>query len=239
MATSARMSPPAGDARPSEQRPPERRVAMRVLAVAVVLAGVATAILLLAGGRGEVVTIPPTADVTHVEVVLDAGAVRLVAGDELTARVERRAGRFARAPSGTAAVTAGILRITGTCSWLGLGRCDTAVTVTVPAGVAVSVRTQAGTIEGTVARGPVEAVTAAGAITLTVTEEVSHVTARTEAGAVELVVPDAVYAVDAQTTIGRTRVEVRTDDASDRFIRARAEVGHVTIRTAAGRDAGS
>lgn len=186
MATSARLSPPAGDARPSAPGPPERRVAMRALAVAVVLAGVATAILLLAGGRGEVVTIPPTADVTHVEVVLDAGSVRLVAGDELSARVERRAGRFARVPSGEAAVTDGVLRITGTCPWPGLGRCATAVTVTVPAGVAVSVHTQAGTIDGTVARGPVDAVTAAGAITLTVTEEVSRVTARAEVGHVTI-----------------------------------------------------
>jgi hypothetical protein len=92
-------------------------------------------------------------------------------------------------------------------------------------------RSRAGAIEGEVAHGTIDATTTAGPITLTVTDDLSRLSASTEVGPIELVVPDTTYAVDARTTLGRTRVEVSRDDTSDRVIQAHSEVGDVTVRT--------
>lgn len=277
MTTSTRTIPaPAESPRPgpARSRPSRTGVAALVLTLTALLAG-ALALLLLRGGDSVSDTVQPTADVRHVEIDIDAGAVTTTPADELVVAVERSSGWLGSTPSGSADVSGGVLRVTGSCSRLTIGRCHTAVTVALPPGVGLTVRTAAGTIdvdgatagadlrsvagairvreigggtrlrteagviEGTVANGPVVATAAAGSVSLTLTGDVSRVSATTEIGAVVLVLPDAVYAVDAATTLGQARVEVRTDSTSDRHVHARSEVGNVTIRAAAGTDSNS
>lgn len=211
-----------------------RIVRGRLLAISgVVVALLAAAGLnvLLSSDVDETHTVQPDVDVTRIEVDIDAGAITLVPADDLTVAVRQHAGRFAGTPSATTEFTDGVLRITGSCSLLGVGRCHTSVTIATPPDMAIRARTAAGSIEGEIVRGNLEATTLAGSVSLTVTGEVSHLAATTEAGRVELVVPDDVYAVDARTTLGRTRIEVDTVAGAAKVIQARSEVGRITIRT--------
>lgn len=199
--------------------------------VAVFLLAAVAWTALLTSGVDETHTVQPVGEVTRIEVDIDAGAITLAPADELTVTVRQQAGRFAGTPSAATQVVDGVLRVTGSCSSVGVGRCHTPVTVATPPGITVRARAAAGSIDGELVRGRLEASTAAGSITLTVTGEVSDLMATTEAGRIDLIVPDDVYAVDARTTLGRTRVEVDTADDSPKVIKARSEVGRITIRT--------
>jgi CubicO group peptidase (beta-lactamase class C family) len=201
--------------------------------VGLLAAGVAAvaAVWATAGTVEEVETLRPTAGVTAVDIDLKAGAVSLEIGDELLVEVERRSGRGSSEPSVTSTVIDGVLQVTGRCPRFGLGPCTTDVTVTLPRAAAVEVATGVGSIEGTVASGPVRATTAAGSVAITVTENADDLAVSTGAGSIDLRVPDVTYAVTAHTGVGRTRIEVETAADASRTISARSGAGSVTVRT--------
>lgn len=214
-------------------RHPLRRA---LVITAVILAAITVTILLVASPVEQTETVSVPADVTSIEIDLDAGNVTLTAADDLAVTITRSAGRFAGTPSSATKVTGDVLRVTGSCGALGVGRCHTPVTIAAPAGLTVHAHTRAGTISGEVDRGTVVASTSAGSIGLTVTEQVDHLSATTQAGSVDLVVPDVVYAVDARTTLGRTHIQVDTAEDADHVIEARSEVGNVSVRTPSAAD---
>lgn len=176
-------------------------------------------------------TVQPRKGITRVEVDIDAGAITLLAADDLTVTVKEHANRFAARPAATTEVTDGTLHVSGSCSALGVGRCHTPVTIATPPGVAIHARTVAGSIHGEIVQADLETTTGAGSISLTVTGDVRRLAATTTAGPISLVVPDDVYAVDARASLGRTHIEVDTDDDAPRVIQARSEVGPITIQT--------
>lgn len=207
-----------------------RRLVATIGVVALLLAAAASTVL-FSSAVDETGTVDPDMEATRVEIEVDAGAITLVPADELTVTVRKHAGRFAATPSTTSETTSGTLRVTGTCSGMGIGPCRTSVTIAMPPGIAIKARTSAGSITGEIVQGSLEATTSAGPIRLTVTGEASHLSATTEAGPIDLVVPDDVYTVDARSSLGPTRVEVDTNDDAPRVIRAHSEVGPITIRT--------
>lgn len=226
---------PPEPTRPNQEQPPTRRRARTATIM------VASAILAIAGvllwsltiGTDEVVVIRPSADVTHVEVDIGGGTIAVTPATELSVTVEHR-GRSANDLTATDTVTDGVLRVTDTCGLVNLGRCTTAVTVELPPDVRISMTTGAGSISGTVANGRVDAATDAGSIDLTVTGDISSLSATAGVGSIDLRVPDTIYAVDGHTGIGQTRIDVRTDRGAPGAITARAEVGDVTVRPIGG-----
>ena len=211
----------------STRHPLRRAVAI----TAVVLAALTVTVILMASSVEQTETVSVPADVTGVEIDLDAGSVTLTAADELAVTITRSAGRFAGTPSSSTDVTDGVLRVTGSCPPLGVGRCHTPVMIAAPPGVTVRAHTGAGSINGEIDRGTVVASTSAGSIGLTVTEQVDHLSATTQAGGIDLVVPDVVYAVDARTSLGRTHIQVDTADDADHVIEARSDVGNISVQT--------
>jgi hypothetical protein len=218
-------SPPAVVSHRSRWRRwlPVTVVGASVVAVAVVV--------VTSSAIGEVETIQPTAEVTAVEIDIEAGTVRLASGDELHVGVVRHAGRLAGTPVVTTETTSGVLRVLGRCAGLGVGRCETSIAVTLPPSTAVDLVTGAGSIHGTIPQGGVRARTAAGSITLAATEQTSDIVVTTAVGSIDLVVPDVIYDVTAHTEVGRTDIEVETDADASRSIQARADVGSISIRT--------
>lgn len=175
-------------------------------------------------------TVQPTAAVTGLEVELDAGAIRLVSVAELRVDVARQAGRFAGTPTVTTETMDGVLRITGDCPTLAIGRCDTSVTVTLPTITTIDVATGAGPIRGTLTQGTVREHRSRPHHPR---DDRGHRRARRHhrcrhhrrRG------PDATYDVSAHTAVGRVDIDVETAAEAARTIRARADVGAIRIRT--------
>jgi hypothetical protein len=94
----------------------------------------------------------------------------------------------------------------------------------------VALRTSAGSIEAEVASTQVDAVTSAGSVTITDTVVPDSIVARSSAGAVEVTVPDEVYRVEATTSAGNQTVDVATSPDSSRLISVTSSAGNVTVR---------
>lgn len=223
--------------RHADHRPRRRRwrlaSTLLVIATAVLAITVAIAVWWATAAVDEVETIRPPAGLTAVDIDLTAGAVSLATGERLLVDVERRSAPFGGTPSVTSAVDDGVLQVTGSCPTLGIGRCTTNVSITLPPAVSVNAATGAGSIDGMLERGPIKATTAAGSIALTITEDVGELSVASGAGSIKLIVPDSTYDVRANTGVGRTRVDVETAPDALRTIEARSEVGSVTIGTPA------
>jgi len=180
----------------------------------------------------------------------DSGTVDLSAGPDGAANVKQRLRWDQTKPEVTVAVEDDTLRVTARCPRQN-NRCEVGFTITLPAATVVEATTGAGSVEATGLAGNQRLVTSAGSVTAadlnakTVDARTSAgsielgfagtpqaVTAESTAGSVEITVPrDATrYRVDADTTAGRRTVDVATDDASERTIRARSTAGSVTVR---------
>jgi hypothetical protein len=218
-------APPAPRAETRQARP-------RRLLAGAALVGAAAVWWAAAGTGEEVEMVRPAAGVTAVEIDLSAGAIRFEVGERVLVEVTSRSGPFGRTPSVTSEVADGVLQLSGTCPRLGVGRCATDVTVTLPPTGTVDVASGAGSIEGVVAGGSVRAFTGAGPVTLTATEDIDAISVSTGAGSIDLSVPDLAYAVTTHTGVGRTRVEVETAADARRTIEARSGAGSVTVRPA-------
>lgn len=248
MSTSTPLPAAAADPRPA---PPHRRrgrgrrlAAIGVVALAVLLLGALALLAAFGTASGEASTIRPTAAVSAVEVDIDAGAVTATRAEDLAVTVEGRSGRLARTPETTSEVIDGVLRVTGSCPSLGIGRCDTAVTVALPAGVALTVRSEAGSIDVTGATAGADLRSTAGSIQVRGVEggtrlrsdagliagTVAHgpVEAATSAGRISLAITEDVSRVSASTEVGTVELtvpdEVYAVDARTSLGRSRVEV---------------
>lgn len=97
----------------------------------------------------------------------------------------------------------------------------------------LDLRSDAGRVFGDALRsGIVTARSDAGSIRLSFDAAPEQVDAETSAGRVEVAVPDdgTTYAVTASTSAGSTNIDIATDPASTRTIRASSDAGSVTLR---------
>jgi hypothetical protein len=227
---------------------------VRVLGVAVAV----TAVLLGAVGvansfaRAEAEESFSATGVEVVRVRVDTGRVRVerVPGPAVEVTVSAR-GTW-RTPRTDQQQDGGALLLESRCGDAALiGRCEVSYSIGVPDGVDVDVAAAAGRVDVDGVDGEVtarvdagrvqlrgvrsrlvQASTEVGRVSVVLSEVPDRVVVTTATGEVEVVVPPrgAPYAVEASTDVGTARVEVPDDPASPRSIRARADVGDVTVR---------
>ncbi|GAA4680910.1 hypothetical protein GCM10023215_13030 [Pseudonocardia yuanmonensis] len=186
--------------------------------------------------------------VRRVEIVSDAGDVTLRSGPEGSATVDHELRWTGPRPELTQQRSADVLRITARCPEPG-ERCETRLTVTVPATAAAGVelgagdvivegltgaqelRTASGGITGSGLAGPrVSALSTAGDVELTFGTPPAAVVAESTAGDVGVLVPvGPVYRVDAGTAAGSVEVEVADDPGADATISAHSTAGDVRV----------
>lgn len=179
-----------------------------------------TAPLALGGGR-----------ITDVRIDVDAGTVRLTPGEAVAGQRTERYG-FLR-PRVDVERDGGALMVTGRCAraWVTGSWCSTAVTLTVPADVRVTVRTGAGDVHLGAVRGEVVVTSGAGDVTLT--DTAGPVTVESGAGDVRATgLTGAV--VHAQSGAGRVSLDFGTPPAD---VRAESGAGSVTVVLPAGETA--
>ncbi|GAY11361.1 DUF4097 family beta strand repeat-containing protein [Pseudonocardia sp. N23] len=198
---------------------------------------------------GETSTQRHDVAVTRVDVDSDSGTVRVEAGADGSARVDRTL-RWSgdRKPVVTETVEGSVLRITARCPGSGSDRCEAGLVVTVPAAAAATVQLRAGGVTVTGLSGDLDLTSNAGGVTgerlgaTTVKAETSaggvdlgfataprQVDARSSAGSVTVTVPGGPYAVTADSSAGDARVTVPTDPAARSRITARSSAGDVTV----------
>jgi hypothetical protein len=220
----------------------------------VVVAAVAAVALAVAGCGGagperqESVTDRVDGAVGRVEVDSDAGALRLVAGEQASVEQDLRWTGDAR-PQVEHRLDGDVLRITVRCPGDDRERCQAGLVVTVPAaasaraelaagGIDVSgitgeqaLRTSSGGVQGSgLGPGAVDASSNAGSVDLRFAAAAPDVTAESTAGSVTVRVPAGpVYDVTAETTAGSTEVGVPDQPGADHRITARSTAGSVTV----------
>lgn len=145
-------------------------------------------------------------------------------------------------------VDGGVLYLTATCPSGGARRCWVDYTVTVEDSVdltietgagdivvdgntrSVEASTEAGNVRASGLAGSATASSEAGNVSLAFVSSPGHAEATSSAGDVTVRVPaDVGYQVDARTGLGERAVEVPTSSGSQWFIRARTEVGDVSV----------
>lgn len=186
--------------------------------------------------------------VGRVEVVSDAGDVTLRPGPAGTATVDHETRWTGPRPELTQELVGDVLRINAHCPEPG-ERCETRLTLTVPAAAASSVdlgagdvlvedvtgahelRTAGGDVTGSGLAGPrVSAASSAGDVALSFAAPPAAVVAESTAGDVDVVVPiGPVYRVDAGTTVGSVEVGVADDPGADATISAHSTAGDVRV----------
>lgn len=186
--------------------------------------------------------------VGRVEIVSDAGDVTLRPGPEGSATVDHERRWTGPRPELTQELVGDVLRITARCPEPG-ERCETRLTVTVPAAAGSSVdlgagdvlvegltgahelRTAGGDVTGSGLAGPrVSGTSTAGDVALGFAAPPAAVVAESTAGDVDVVVPiGPVYRVDAGTTAGSVEVGVADDPGADATISAHSTAGDVRV----------
>lgn len=160
----------------------------------------------------------------------DVGDVQLVAGDD---RVQVRETRHyvVRRPKVTQTVERGVLTLKSECPNGFFLDCETDFRIEVPAGVAVRVKTDVGTVRAeALESADVRVQTDVGDIELDLAGQPERVEARTDVGDVDIALPRASYAVDTDTDVGDNDVEgLVQDDRSPRSISVRTDVGDVLL----------
>lgn len=213
--------PPTGPPRTDRRSPSSLRRAATVIAAGLVF-GVVLFALTAYGAVDEEHTIRPAAAVTRIEIDIDAGTITTRPGEELTVAVGRRSGWLAPTPSTRSDIVDGVLEVTGTCTNLGLGRCDTPVSVDIPPGVPITATTGAGNIDVTGATAGADLHAGAGGIR--VDDVAGPLRLRTAAGSIDATLTSG--AVEATTSAGSIAVTV-TEDATD--ISATTRAGDVEL----------
>lgn len=186
--------------------------------------------------------------VSRVEIEVDAGDVRLVAGPSSSVTRELRWTGSAK-PVVEQRLDGDVLRVTARCS-RGVGdRCEADLTVTVPSAAAARTQvgagdvtvegltgvldldTAAGDVRGTgIGPAEVRARSAGGDVELAVATAAPSVTAATTAGDVVVRVPAGPsYSVAARTTAGDVRVDVADTPGAAHRVDAASTAGDVTV----------
>lgn len=195
----------------------------RLLAVLIVVVGLAAVALALLSSslttedKGSTMHPGP---IRSVDVQIDNGRVDVVGTAEPTATVDRVRHYLHGAPKITETVADGVLRLRTECPTFVALQCHVDLHLRVPAGAAVQVRTDRGSVSVQGTSGPVDVRTSAGAVRLTATS--GAVKLATSAGAisgVDLASPS----IDATADAGRiglslakpaARVDLRTHAGS-------------------------
>ena len=229
------------------------RAVVRLLAVLLALGMVVLGALNIIGSLGQ-----DSKRVRHtysgvrvVDVHVSAESVEVREGRGETTRLDRSITWSLRTPTVVQRQVGDRLEVTSHCPF-SIGRgCSGHVLLVVPPGTEVHARSSAGSVRATGLTGVVELSSSAGSVSgtgLRSTEVAAsssagstkvafvapprRVDATSSAGSVEVVVPrgSAAYLVDAGSSAGSSNVDVRTDPASDRTIRAHSSAGSVTVR---------
>jgi hypothetical protein len=221
-----------------------------IVAAATIVFGTFSLVSLLAHER-SVETQAVAGDIARVEVRLDAGTVRVVAGPEGQATVVSHVSEGLRSPERSVSLDGNALLVDGRCSAVLNTWCGLDVELSVPADADVLVRASAGGVRVEDLRGDLDLVSSAGrvrglrlgseravarssagSVTLEYVDAPTSVEASSSAGSVSVVVPrsELAYRVEAASSAGSTQVDVRTNPASDRTITVRSSAGSVTVR---------
>jgi hypothetical protein len=222
-----------------------------VLAAGALGWGTFSLIDLLAHGERDVES-TIDAPIARIDIGNDSGDVAVVArADVERVTVTTRVSDGLRATGVSEQVSGDALRLRGTCPNVGGTWCSVTYTVEVPAGTEVRVRAEDGDVhlagplgdvdvasdDGSVvadgiASDGVLARSDHGRVVVRLSEPPSSVEASSDHGRVEVIVPDepGAFRVDVSTDHGSTDVQVRTDPASPRTIRASSDHGSVVVR---------
>jgi Putative adhesin len=161
---------------------------------------------------------------------IDTGDVELVRGSQVT--VEQTSEYLVSEPDVERSVKDGVLTLKSDCGGFFLLDCTTDFRITVPAGVAVKVRTDVGNVTSTaLASSDVRVKTDVGDVDLALTAAPDRLEALTDVGDVEFRLPDAAYATDTDTDVGEIDINgVVQDDRAPRSVTAKTDVGDITIQ---------
>ncbi|MGY0232828.1 DUF4097 family beta strand repeat-containing protein [Longispora urticae] len=189
-----------------------------------------------------------TENVTKLDIQGQAGAVTVRAGTG-SIKVKEILRFNGNKPKATHAVVDGTLKLVDEgCS--GVRNCGVEYEVTVPASLAVTVKTSAGPVDATGLTGDVSLATNAGSVEavsmgtkkLKIRSDAGRIRAeftvvpddvdvQTSAGSVTVAVPSGTaYAVDARTSAGSRDITVQTDPASTHKIKAETSAGKIEVR---------
>ena len=180
----------------------------RLLAILIALVGTAAVVIV-----GLTVFFPeedrlrytPPGPVRSVEVDLEAGRIHVVAGPADAANVDRIRRYLRGAPVTEESLIDGVLRVRAECRRFVAVGCEVDYRLEVPAGVAVRVRTERGSVDVEGITGMVEVETSAGGVRLARTRGPVRVT--TSAGNVDAEDVVAEF-LDATTGAGRIRMSL-------------------------------
>jgi len=229
-----------------------------------VIGGVFTALLLIAGGlsaagwlgyRTELQEHVYEADVTSIFLEVDTGDLRLSPGEAGAVTVERRLFWSYRKPTFEERWDGQTLRVTGDCSgWFSIGPgCGVDYTLRVPEGVSVQARTSTGDVSVTNIDGDLHLTSSTGDIRVTggggalqlststgdiIASDVTSDTidASTSTGDVRLGFADAPRTVSAEASTGDIRIVV--PDGDSYRIDADASTGDVRVSVGRNDDSG-
>lgn len=180
----------------------------RLLAALIALVGTAGVVALVLATffpSEDRITLTPEGPVRDVEVDVEVGRVTVVpaAGDATT--VDRTRTYLRDEPLSSETVDAGVLRIEAECPRIVTFGCKVDYRLEVPAGAAVRIRTDRGSVAVSDMRGTVEVATQSGSVRLARTHGPLAVT--TSAGNIDGVDLDASF-MDARTGAGRIRLSL-------------------------------
>lgn len=226
-------------------------VAASIFTAAVLGWGTFSLIDLLAHGERDV-TITYDSTIAAVDIANETGDVAIVARPDVdTVTVTTRISDGLRATGVSDRMAGDTLVLRGTCPNIGGTWCSVTYSVEVPDGTVVRIRTSDGDVRIAGPLGDLDVASDDGSIVadglgsdvvvarsddgrvfVRFTDEPSSVVATSDHGRVEVVVPDepGAFSVDAFSGDRSTDVQIRTDPASPRTIRAVSGHGSVVVR---------
>ncbi|HEV2809938.1 MAG TPA: DUF4097 family beta strand repeat-containing protein [Acidimicrobiales bacterium] len=180
----------------------------RLLAVLIAMVGTAAVVIVVLTvffPEEDRLRYTPAGPVRSVDVDVDAGRIHVVAGPADAANVDRTRRYLGREPVTEESLINGVLRVRAECRRFVTAGCAVGYRLEVPAGVAVRIRTDRGSVEVEGITGMVEVDTSAGGVRLVRTRGPVRVT--TSAGNVDAQDVVAEF-LDATTGGGRIRMSL-------------------------------
>jgi len=171
--------------------------------------------------------------VNSVDADVSSGSLRVVGSDSPDVTVEMTVHSGVRSPSHSESVVKGRLLLRSACDFgFPTDNCTVDYVVHVPAGVAVTAHGDGGNIELVSMAGDADVSVNGGRVHLGFVDAPHHVKARANGGEIVVAVPDdgQAYRVDSGSSGGSSRVEIRTDPASDHTINAHVNGGSVVVK---------
>ena len=169
--------------------------------------------------------------VTALNLDASSGSIRVVGGDQPDVTVEMTVHSGLRSPSHSETVQNGRLRVQSDCNFT-FTDCSVDYVIKVPAGVAVTAHADGGNIDLASMRGDVDVSINGGDVHLGFASAPGHVKVGANGGRIVVAVPDdgQGYRVNTNAHGGSTRVDIRTDPASNHVIDAKVNGGSVIVQ---------